>query len=163
MQKLRRFWAWSVLKRSPKLMSFFFFFLNYSLLALIVCCFNICAYFWTGFPLSYDFSGSPLGYKCVLRTCCPECFWAGPRVDDHYWVRFISSLQVVARDSLRAELARTAESLHLASVLSWPLLEVRRFCGLALLSFYFPSGAGSWTLPYTCAPAFTWPLTYRDS
>lgn len=39
------------------------FFLNYSLPALIV--FNICAYFWTEFPLSYDFSGSPLGYKCV--------------------------------------------------------------------------------------------------
>ena len=32
---------------------------------------------------------------------------------NHYWVRFISKLQVVARDSPRAKLDRTAESLHL--------------------------------------------------
>ena len=56
-----------------------FFFLNYSLLAIIV--FNICAYFWTEFLLSHDFSGSPLEYKCVLSTCCPICFWTGPKVD----------------------------------------------------------------------------------
>ena len=45
----------------------FSFFLNCCPLALIVPCFNICAYFWAEFPLSYDFSGSSLGHKYVLR------------------------------------------------------------------------------------------------
>lgn len=35
--------------------------------------------------------------------------WTQSR-QNHYWVRFISKLQVVARDSLRAKLARTAVS-----------------------------------------------------
>ena len=62
-------------------------------------------------------------------------------------MRLISRLQVVAGNSLQAELARGTESLHLAS---HPFLTSARgeavsedFCALALISFFSPSESGS--------------------